>query len=129
MMKRWIALPLLAAFLLLAVAACQNNKSSETPKATSTGAVQATNTSPPAPTDTPVPPEPTATSVPEQPTQPPVQPTTQPANCDPSYPDVCIPPPPPDLDCGDISFRRFRVLPPDPHRFDADHDGIGCESG
>lgn len=47
--------------------------------------------------------------------------------CDPSYPDVCIPPPPPDLDCSDIPYRRFRVLPPDPHRFDGDHDGIGCE--
>jgi micrococcal nuclease len=49
--------------------------------------------------------------------------------CDPSYPGVCIPPSPPDLDCGDIPFRRFIVLPPDPHRFDGDHDGIGCESG
>lgn len=47
--------------------------------------------------------------------------------CHPSYPDVCIPPPPPDLDCGDVAARRFRVLPPDPHRFDGDHDGIGCE--
>lgn len=49
-------------------------------------------------------------------------------NCDPSYPDVCIAPPPPDLDCRGIPYRRFRVLPPDPHRFDGDHDGIGCES-
>lgn len=48
-------------------------------------------------------------------------------DCDPAYPDVCIPPPPPDLDCGDIVYRRFRVLPPDPHRFDRDGDGIGCE--
>ena len=47
--------------------------------------------------------------------------------CDPSYPDVCIPPPPPDLDCRDIPYRRFRVLPPDPHGFDRDRDGIGCE--
>jgi micrococcal nuclease len=51
------------------------------------------------------------------------------AGCDASYPDVCIPPAPPDLDCGDISARRFTVLAPDPHRFDADGDGIGCESG
>jgi len=50
-----------------------------------------------------------------------------PARCHPSYPDVCIPPPPPDLDCRDIPYRRFRVLPPDPHRFDRDGDGIGCE--
>lgn len=48
-------------------------------------------------------------------------------NCDPSYPDVCIAPPPPDLDCSQISYRRFRVLPPDPHNFDGDRDGIGCE--
>ena len=48
------------------------------------------------------------------------------AGCDPSYPDVCIPPYPPDLNCGDIPYCRFRVLPPDPHGFDGDHDGIGC---
>ncbi len=47
--------------------------------------------------------------------------------CDPSYPEVCIPPPPPDLDCRDIPYRRFKVLPPDPHHFDLDGDGIGCE--
>jgi len=47
--------------------------------------------------------------------------------CDPSYPTVCIPPPPPDLDCADVAARRFRVLPSDPHRFDGDGDGIGCE--
>jgi len=50
-------------------------------------------------------------------------------NCDPSYPTVCIPPYPPDLNCGDIPHRRFKVLPPDPHGFDGnDNDGIGCES-
>lgn len=49
------------------------------------------------------------------------------AGCDPAYPDVCIPPSPPDLDCADIPYRRFRVLPPDPHRFDGGGDGIGCE--
>ncbi len=48
-------------------------------------------------------------------------------SCDPSYPDVCIPPPPPDLDCKDVPYRNFKVLPPDPHHFDGDHDGIGCE--
>jgi micrococcal nuclease len=50
--------------------------------------------------------------------------------CDPAYPDVCIPPGPPvglDLDCGDIPHRRFTVLPPDPHNFDGDGNGIGCE--
>jgi micrococcal nuclease len=50
------------------------------------------------------------------------------SGCSPAYPDVCIPPPPPDLDCADVSARRFRVLPPDPHHFDGDGDGIGCES-
>lgn len=50
------------------------------------------------------------------------------AACDPSYPGVCIPPAPPDLDCGEISFRRFQVLSPDPHGFDRDGDGVGCES-
>lgn len=49
------------------------------------------------------------------------------ANCDPSYPGVCIAPAPPDLDCGDITFRRFQVLPSDPHGFDRDQDGVGCE--
>jgi len=55
-------------------------------------------------------------------------PTTPSGKCDASYPAVCIRPPPPDLDCGQISYRNFKVLPPDPHRFDGDHDGIGCES-
>lgn len=64
-------------------------------------------------------------------------------NCDPAYAEVCIPPAPPDLDCGDISEQNFRVYLPgdsdapeeledsadfDPHRFDGDDDGIGCES-
>jgi micrococcal nuclease len=48
-------------------------------------------------------------------------------NCDPSYPDVCIPPWPPDLDCSQIRYRNFRVAPSDPHRLDDDWDGIGCE--
>ncbi|MGD9891648.1 MAG: thermonuclease family protein [Dehalococcoidia bacterium] len=58
----------------------------------------------------------------------PVAPPPPPSNCHPSYPTVCLPYPP-DLDCGQISARRFAVLPPDPHRLDADNDGIGCESG
>jgi hypothetical protein len=52
--------------------------------------------------------------------------------CAASYPTVCIPPPPPDLDCGDIPYTNFRVrwdvADPDPHHFDGDHDGVGCES-
>lgn len=53
---------------------------------------------------------------------------TQPANCSPAYPDFCIPPPPPDLDCRDFTQKRFRALPPDPHNLDNDNDGIACES-
>ena len=48
--------------------------------------------------------------------------------CDSAYPDVCIPPPPPDLDCGDLEFSDIRVLSPDPHNLDADGDGVGCRS-
>jgi endonuclease YncB( thermonuclease family) len=77
------------------------------------------------PAPTPPPPPPPPVPVPTAP--PPLA-----GNCAPSYPDVCIPPPPPDLDCGQISYRRFRVIytvpSPDPHRFDGDRDGIGCES-
>ncbi|NIM26006.1 MAG: thermonuclease family protein [Nitrososphaeria archaeon] len=56
------------------------------------------------------------------------EPTSTQSQCDPSYPDFCIPQPPPDLDCGDIPQKNFTVLQPDPHRFDVDKDGIGCES-
>ncbi len=88
------------------------------PSATPSQIPTATPISSAAPTVTPTlnqSPAPTATSTP------------QPA-CDSSYPDVCIPVYPPDLDCGEISFKNFRVLQPDPHRFDGDKDGIGCES-
>lgn len=66
---------------------------------------------------------PTATSVPLQPTGTSLTGT----NCDTSYPEVCISSPPPDLDCKDIPFRKFKVLAPDPHHFDVDGNGIGCE--
>lgn len=49
------------------------------------------------------------------------------ANCDASYPTVCIPPPPPDLDCADVPYSSFPVRGADPHRFDGEGDGIGCE--
>jgi micrococcal nuclease len=58
------------------------------------------------------------------------QPQPKPAqqqNCDLSYPDFCIAPNSPDLDCKDMPRRRFRVLAPDPHGLDRDGDGIGCE--
>jgi hypothetical protein len=47
--------------------------------------------------------------------------------CHPSYPSVCIPSAPPDLDCGDIPHSRFQVIGADPHGFDGDGDGVGCE--
>ena len=89
------------------------------PTATAARTLTVTPTFPALPTLTP-----TATSTPfVLPT-----PTRLPAQCDSSYPTVCIPPPPPDLDCWDIPYRNFPVLPPDPHRFDGDEDGIGCET-
>lgn len=50
--------------------------------------------------------------------------------CDPAYPDVCIPPVwvYGDLDCLDLDVSWFTVYDPDPHWFDDDDDGIGCES-
>ncbi len=48
--------------------------------------------------------------------------------CDPAYPTVCIPPPPPDLDCPEIPSKNFQVLDPDPHNLDRDSDGLGCEN-
>lgn len=48
--------------------------------------------------------------------------------CDPSYPDFCIPPSPPDLDCAQVSGSNFTVVGSDPHGFDGDGDGVGCES-
>jgi hypothetical protein len=48
--------------------------------------------------------------------------------CDPSYPTLCIPSPPPDINCASIKFVNFPVLSPDPHNFDTDGNGIGCEA-
>lgn len=48
-------------------------------------------------------------------------------DCHPSYPSLCLPGSP-DLDCGDVGARQFPVVPPDPHGFDGDGDGVGCES-
>ena len=63
------------------------------------------------------------------PTTAPAPPPTRPAaDCHPSYPDFCIPGAPPDLDCADVGGNDFRVRPPDPHGFDREGDGLGCES-
>lgn len=56
------------------------------------------------------------------------------SRCHASYPDYCIAPGPPDLNCPDIrGARPFRVrhdvADPDPHGFDRDRDGLGCETG
>jgi micrococcal nuclease len=63
---------------------------------------------------------------------PPPPPPPSGGKCAASYPTVCIPPPPPDLNCGDIPYRNFpvrwEVADPDPHHFDGDQDGIGCET-
>jgi hypothetical protein len=51
------------------------------------------------------------------------------SECDPSYPDVCIRPPPPNLNCDDEGVpENFGVSGSDPHGFDGDNDGVGCES-
>jgi hypothetical protein len=66
------------------------------------------------------------------PPPPPAPPPPPRGKCAASYPGVCIPPPPPDLNCPDIPFRNFRVrwdVPnPDPHHFDSDRNGIGCQT-
>ena len=85
----------------------------------------ATPTQPPTATWTPFP---TLTILPSNTAIIPVSGGETARSCDPSYPGVCIPPAPPDLDCNDVPYRRFQVLPPDPHNFDRDGDGIGCES-
>ncbi len=105
--------------------------------ASTTTDVVASPTTEPAVAATEPPAQPTAappTLAPPRPTVAVIQPLvpavpTASGNCSPAYPDVCIPPPPPDLTCKQIPQRRFRVLPPDPHGFDgSDGDGIGCES-
>jgi micrococcal nuclease len=51
-------------------------------------------------------------------------------NCDKSYPSVCIPSGPTvgDIDCNDVpQYWDFAVKGPDPHRLDADGDGIACK--
>jgi hypothetical protein len=92
------------------------------PSPTRTATVRATSTSRSRATRTPTPRRaavPTRTPTPE---------ATRVGACDPSYPTVCIPPPPPDLDCQDVPYRRFPVAGLDPHGFDRDGDGVGCEA-
>jgi heat shock protein HtpX len=90
-------------------------------------------TTPVAPTTPPLTTAPTLPAVITQPPQPliPVPtPTAAPrGDCEPSYPDFCLPPSSADsLNCDDIPYTYFTVLPPDPHDFDGNEDGEGCES-
>jgi hypothetical protein len=68
----------------------------------------------------------------EAPTQVPVVPTEAPSdppsggNCDPNY-TPCVPLVSYDLDCPDIGFS-VTVIGSDPHGFDREGDGLGCES-
>lgn len=87
------------------------------------------------PVPVPVPPKtqtqaPVATPTPVPVTTPTNNATQAKPNCHPSYPDICLPPSGPDLDCKDIPYRRFRVLQPDTYRLDGgkNPNGIGCES-
>jgi hypothetical protein len=73
------------------------------------------------------PPESTPQQAPEQTQRQVTEPVQSQNQCDSSYPDVCIPVYPPDLDCEEIRHTNFKVLQPDPHGFDIDRDGIGCE--
>jgi micrococcal nuclease len=72
------------------------------------------------------PPAPPPPPPPPSPPPPPILPV-----CHASYPTVCIPPPPPKLECGQVPHRGFTVRHdvenPDPHGFDPDRNGVGCE--
>jgi hypothetical protein len=41
---------------------------------------------------------------------------------------LCIPSPPPDLDCAENRPPNLIVVGTDPHGFDGDGDGVGCET-
>ena len=79
---------------------------------------------------TPPPPPP-----PAGPSPPPPPPPPPPANCDPCYPDVCIPAGAADYDCAGGSGNGPNyiqgpvrvVCHPDPHGLDGNGDGWGCE--
>ena len=49
------------------------------------------------------------------------------SGCDPNYRGACVPNVPYDLDCADINGPVY-VVGRDPHGFDGDGDGVGCES-
>jgi micrococcal nuclease len=92
---------------------------------------EATLPAAPAPPAVVVPPVPTATSAPTPDPKPQDAPAAS-GSCHPSYPDFCIPPPPPDINCNSpvIAGRKnFRVVGADVHRLDQGGiPGIACES-
>jgi len=53
--------------------------------------------------------------------------STSARKCDPNYSGACVPPYPPDVDCGDLAAKGFRVVGQDVHGLDRDKDGIACE--
>jgi hypothetical protein len=84
---------------------------------------------PPAPVAAPVAPPPAPTAAPRPAPAPVAAPPA--GNCHPSYPDFCIPPPPPDINCTSAVIagrKNFRVTGPDVHRLDqGGRPGIACE--
>lgn len=104
----------------------------EAPTATPTSEPLAPPIAAPTATATTVPLAPPIAPPTATPTRAPAPPAPKPSgNCHPSYPDFCIPPAPPDLNCNSPAIagrKNFTVRQPDPHRFDADRDGVGCES-
>ena len=110
---------------LLTPTATTSATPTHTPTRTPTATATPTRTTTPTTTSTPSR-TPTRTATPTKAAT--ATPTRNPNQCAVEYPTVCIPPPPPDLNCPDITYRNFTVLPPDRHHFDSDHDGIGCEA-
>lgn len=74
-------------------------------------------------------PAPAPTTPPLVPLVPPPPPA--PRGCDSNYAGACVPPYPPDLDCGELRALGLalpvRVVGSDPHRLDGDGDRLGCE--
>ena len=84
----------------------------------------------PTPTPTPTP-APTPTPTPTPAAAPPGE------DCDPGYIGLCVPPPPPDLNCPDIramlreqglDVLQVRADGEDSHGLDLDRDGLACET-
>lgn len=48
--------------------------------------------------------------------------------CNSNYEGACIPDSPGDIDCPDVPESNFDSVGSDPYRFDADGDGVACES-